>query len=49
MWGFFVAVATFAITQNQRALFGVIALSLALYVARSYMVAARNRKRAGQS
>ena len=33
MWGFFVAVATFAITQNQKVLFGVIVLSLVLLLA----------------
>ncbi len=45
MWGFFVAVATFAITQNQKVLFSVIVLSLVLYIARSYTVAARNRRK----
>jgi protein-S-isoprenylcysteine O-methyltransferase Ste14 len=45
MWGFFVAVAAFGITENQKVLFGVIALSLLVYVVRSYVVASRNKKK----
>jgi protein-S-isoprenylcysteine O-methyltransferase Ste14 len=45
MWGFFLAVLAFALTQDQRVLLGVIFLSLGLYIARSYMVASRNRKK----
>jgi protein-S-isoprenylcysteine O-methyltransferase Ste14 len=48
MWGFFVAVLAFAVTQNQVILFSVIALSLVLYILRSYMVASRNRRKSPQ-
>lgn len=48
MWGFFVAVVAFALTQDQRVLIGVIFLSLGLYIARSYMVVSRNRKKSAQ-
>jgi len=44
MWGFFVAMAAFAVTNNQKVLFGVIGVSLAFYIIRSYTVARRNKK-----
>jgi protein-S-isoprenylcysteine O-methyltransferase Ste14 len=47
MWGFFVAVATFAATQNQRIFLGVIVVSLLFYIVRSYAVAKQNKNSAG--
>jgi protein-S-isoprenylcysteine O-methyltransferase Ste14 len=44
MWGFFVAVTAFGITQNQKVLLGVIVVSLLAYIIRSYTVAKQNRK-----
>jgi protein-S-isoprenylcysteine O-methyltransferase Ste14 len=49
MWGFFVAVVAFAVTQNQYVLLGVIVVALALYIMRSYMVVSRNRRKSQQS
>jgi protein-S-isoprenylcysteine O-methyltransferase Ste14 len=43
MWGFFAGIAAFAATLNQKAFFITIAVSLALYVASSYLVSSRKK------
>ncbi len=44
MWGFFLAVSVFAITQKAKLLIGIILVSLLPYIIRSYVVAKQNRK-----
>jgi protein-S-isoprenylcysteine O-methyltransferase Ste14 len=45
MWGFFLGVLVFAITQNQKLFYIVIGLAVLSYVVRSYFVVRQNRKR----
>jgi protein-S-isoprenylcysteine O-methyltransferase Ste14 len=43
MWGFFAAVTVFAVTLNAKALWITMAVSIILYIASSYLIAARTK------
>jgi protein-S-isoprenylcysteine O-methyltransferase Ste14 len=43
MWGFFVAMAAFAVTLNAKALWITIAASIVLYIASSYVISSRKK------
>jgi hypothetical protein len=43
MWGFFVAVAVFAVTLNTKLLWIIIAASVVAYIASSYLLEARKK------
>jgi protein-S-isoprenylcysteine O-methyltransferase Ste14 len=43
MWGFFVAITAFAITLKSKVLWIIIAASMLLYIASSYLIAARKK------
>ena len=43
MWGFFAAVTVFAVTLNARAMWITMAVSIILYIATSYLIAARKK------
>ncbi|MGA9593275.1 MAG: hypothetical protein WBS18_09270, partial [Candidatus Acidiferrales bacterium] len=45
MWGFFLAVAAFAVTLNTKVTWTIVALALLVYIVRSYVLFYSRKKR----